>query len=86
MFSCWVGECKNGECKCPDGFIGDYCENRGTTCDMIHCGNYGVCIQGYCKCEFPYSGQYCQYQGSNAKWTNLSSIFPLLVILLFLYE
>ena len=60
MFSCWEGECKNGECKCPDGFFGDYCENNGTTCGDSFCFN-GNCTESVeCLCDIGFSGNFCE--------------------------
>ena len=59
-FSCWEGECKNGECQCPDGFFGDYCENRGTTCGDSFCYN-GNCTESVtCLCDLGFSGNFCE--------------------------
>ena len=58
--SCWEGECKNGECQCPDGFFGDYCENRGTACGDSFCFN-GNCTESVaCLCDLGFSGNFCE--------------------------
>ena len=58
--SCWEGECRNGECQCPDGFFGDYCENRGTACGESFCFN-GNCTESVaCLCDLGFSGNFCE--------------------------
>ena len=60
LFSCWEGECINGECQCPDGFLGDYCEKPGTTCGENFCYN-GNCTESLtCLCERGFSGNFCE--------------------------
>ncbi|XP_071953426.1 uncharacterized protein [Antedon mediterranea] len=59
---------KKCNCACPEGFIGEFCENSDivTTkappaCDGMSCGDYGTLNETSCtcKCQKYYSGKYC---------------------------
>lgn len=51
-------------CKCLDGFIGPFCEER-TSCRKYHafkCGHGGTCNSNMCSCVSEYTGYFCQLQ------------------------
>lgn len=56
------GECNHGECVCPEGFSGEYCENVGEEdpCENVSCLNGGVCVDGSCVCPEGFSGTNCE--------------------------
>lgn len=53
------GECKDGSCECPEGYMGIYCQYQ--LCDGAFCQNGGTCNDNVCQCPGGYSGPYCQY-------------------------
>lgn len=57
------GVCEDGDCQCPEGFIGQSCEVAIDPCLNQDCGN-GVCEQTNtgetrCLCEEGYEGESC---------------------------
>lgn len=59
------GECNHGECVCPEGFSGEYCENVGEDpCENLVCLNGGTCVDGSCLCPEGYSGDNCENASS----------------------
>lgn len=56
------GECNNGQCDCPTGYEGMYCETEISTdpCQNINCQNDGYCVDGSCICPSGYEGYRCQ--------------------------
>lgn len=58
------GVCIDGDCHCPKGYYGDYCENSlqaTNPCRNVTCLNGGTCIDGDCDCPTGYYGDKCQY-------------------------
>eukprot|EP00555_Chaetoceros_dichaeta_P005714 CAMPEP_0198262440 /NCGR_PEP_ID=MMETSP1447-20131203/10945_1 /TAXON_ID=420782 /ORGANISM="Chaetoceros dichaeta, Strain CCMP1751" /LENGTH=574 /DNA_ID=CAMNT_0043950675 /DNA_START=121 /DNA_END=1845 /DNA_ORIENTATION=+ len=61
----------NMHCRCPDGFIGNYCETKIEICGQSqhYCLNNGLCVDNgdeySCDCPLdghtPHAGEHCQY-------------------------
>ncbi len=58
------GICESGDCYCPDGYTGEYCEMIivQDPCATLQCYNGGSCVNGGCLCPEMYYGSNCQYQ------------------------
>ncbi len=55
------GICDNGECFCPNGFTGVFCDSSTIEiCDTLTCYNGGSCVDGRCRCVGDYYGDQCQ--------------------------
>ncbi len=53
------GACNDGECTCPQGYSGEFCEIEDP-CLSTNCQNGGTCVSGNCNCPPRYSGTNCQ--------------------------
>lgn len=53
------GACNDGNCICPDGFGGEFCQTE-EPCDFVTCENGGTCNDGTCDCAEGYRGTNCQ--------------------------
>jgi len=53
------GSCKNGDCKCPAGFLGDKCQTKDP-CSPNPCQNGGKCDGGSCTCPDGFLGDNCE--------------------------
>ncbi|XP_059995194.1 neurogenic locus notch homolog protein 2 isoform X4 [Lagenorhynchus albirostris] len=55
-----------GYCKCPEGFLGEYCQHRDP-CEKNRCQNGGTCVaqamlgKATCRCAPGFIGEDCQY-------------------------
>ena len=51
-------------CSCPDGMIGNLCDEIGDKCLSNPCQHGGTCVSlayGYqCQCDYPYEGLHCE--------------------------
>eukprot|EP00074_Homo_sapiens_P062591 XP_011508558.1 notch homolog 2 N-terminal-like protein isoform X1 [Homo sapiens] len=59
-----------GYCKCPEGFLGEYCQHRDP-CEKNRCQNGGTCVaqamlgKATCRCASGFTGEDCQYSTSH---------------------
>uniref|UniRef100_A0A7M4E463 Neurogenic locus notch homolog protein 2 n=1 Tax=Crocodylus porosus TaxID=8502 RepID=A0A7M4E463_CROPO len=59
-----------GFCRCPEGFLGDYCQHRNP-CESSTCQNGGTCEttsvigKATCKCAPGFRGEDCRYSDSH---------------------
>ncbi|XP_063481959.1 neurogenic locus notch homolog protein 2 isoform X2 [Symphalangus syndactylus] len=59
-----------GYCKCPEGFLGEYCQHRDP-CEKNRCQNGGTCVaqamlgKATCRCASGFTGENCQYSTSH---------------------
>ncbi|KAM9687106.1 neurogenic locus notch homolog protein 2 isoform 6-T7 [Trichechus inunguis] len=59
-----------GYCKCPEGFLGEYCQHRDP-CEKNRCQNGGTCVaqamlgKATCRCAPGFTGEDCQYSTSH---------------------
>jgi hypothetical protein len=60
------GACLNGDCVCPDGWVGENCQtpsngisNPNDPCFGVICLNGGECVNGVCDCTNGYVGPDC---------------------------
>ncbi|WNJ21115.1 hypothetical protein [Pontibacter sp. G13] len=61
------GTCIDGECECPEGFIGPNCNINLDPCANKNCDPTGTenCVSGangnaYCQCKDGYEGDFCE--------------------------
>lgn len=59
------GECVDGQCLCPDGFIGNTCQIEGVPCGSGYCYNGGTCTNGVCDCPPCFTGAACDQPNIN---------------------
>ncbi|GAM18012.1 hypothetical protein SAMD00019534_011870 [Acytostelium subglobosum LB1] len=53
-------QCVNGNCQCPPGFWGDFCQFKDCP---NNCSNIGICISsGYCSCPEGFAGVDCSFK------------------------
>ncbi|XP_075772438.1 neurogenic locus notch homolog protein 2 isoform X2 [Pelodiscus sinensis] len=59
-----------GHCKCPEGFLGDYCQYRNP-CESYTCQNGGTCEsssvigKARCRCAVGFAGEDCRFSESH---------------------
>ncbi|XP_071959599.1 uncharacterized protein [Antedon mediterranea] len=58
------GRCVVGECECPEGYFGNFCQNQVIHCQP-GCKNGGTCFNGYCECTLGYHGVFCEVEDVN---------------------
>ena len=65
-----------GECKCKDGWDGDFCEDERCG-DVTSCGKHGKCRHDECDCDEGYTGDDCDdeidYEVRLIVFTNIDS-------------
>jgi hypothetical protein len=59
------GACNDGDCTCPSGYKGDFCEIPPGFCDLYQCQNGGTCENGGCTCPAGYEGTVCEIETRN---------------------
>lgn len=54
------GACYSGNCFCPTGYTGTFCESIVDPCQSVTCRNGGTCNAGNCTCPPGSGGTFCE--------------------------